>query len=481
MSGKKSVVKNYMYNLIYQILILILPLVTTPYLSRVLGSDGIGIYSYTYAIVTYFVLFGSLGISLYGQREIAYAQDEPRKRKKIFLELIIFRFITIALAAIVYYFWFIKGNTYQTYYTILLIELFAAGFDISWFFQGIEEFKKTVIRNVIVRVVSVSLVFIFVKTSSDLWKYILIYSLGDFCGNLLLWLYLPKYLRGQKVPKLNITRHLIPIVLLFIPQITNKLYNLLDTTMLGAMISNKSETGYYDQAQKVIRLLLTIVTSLGVVMVPRMANTFATGNRKQINKYIKNSFNFVFIISFPMAFGIASIANSFVPIFFGKGYDKAAILIMIFSPMLILMGIENVIGTQYLLPTKRQKEYTISVGIGVIANLILNFILINLWQSIGAGIATVVSQLIVDGIQIYYVRKNIKWRPVIQLFVKYLFASSIMFAFCSLVKWIFSTGLISIILQGIVGVTVYVSMLILLKDKFLGRIIDALKAKLKIA
>lgn len=481
MSGKKSVVKNYMYNLIYQILILILPLVTTPYLSRVLGSDGVGIYSYTYAIVTYFVLFGSLGISLYGQREIAYAQDEPRKRKRIFLELIIFRFITVAIAAVVYYFWFVRGNTYQTYYTILLIELFAAAFDISWFFQGIEEFKKTVIRNVLVRVVSVSLVFVFVKTSSDLWKYILIYSLGDFCGNLMLWFYLPKYLRGKKVSKLNITRHLIPIVLLFIPQITNKLYNLLDTTMLGAMISDKSETGYYEQAQKVIRLLLTIVTSLGVVMVPRMANTFATGNKKQINRYIKNSFNFVFIISFPMAFGILSVANSFVPIFFGKGYDKAADLIMIFSPMLILMGIENVIGTQYLLPTKRQKEYTISVGIGVIANLILNFVLISLWQSVGASIATVLSQLIVDGVQIYFVRKNIKWRPIIQLFVKYLFASTIMFAFCSLVKWIISVGLISLILQGVVGVVVYVSMLILLKDKFLNKIIDTVKSKLRLA
>ena len=161
MSGKKSVVKNYMYNLVYQILILILPLVTTPYLSRVLGSDGVGIYSYTYAIVTYFVLFGSLGIALYGQREIAYAQDQPRKRKKIFFELIIIRFITVFIAAIIYYFWFVRGNQYQTYYMILFIELFATAFDISWFFQGIEEFKKTVIRNVLVRIISVSLVFVF--------------------------------------------------------------------------------------------------------------------------------------------------------------------------------------------------------------------------------------------------------------------------------------------------------------------------------
>ena len=158
--SKKSVVRNYMYNLIYQILILILPLITTPYLSRVLGPDGVGIYGYTYSIVTYFVLFGSLGIALYGQREIAYVQDNPTKRKKIFLELVLFRFITLSVAILVYCLAFIRGKQYHNYYLILLIELIAAGFDISWFFQGIEEFKKTVLRNVLVRIISVSLVFI---------------------------------------------------------------------------------------------------------------------------------------------------------------------------------------------------------------------------------------------------------------------------------------------------------------------------------
>ena len=271
--------------------------------------------------------------------------------------------------------------------------------------------------------------------------------------------------------------HLLPIILLFIPQITNKLYNLLDTTMLGAIVSNKSETGYYEQAQKVIRVLLTIVTSLGVVMVPRVANTFKNGNKKEINGYIKNSFNFVFIISFPMMFGIACVSDAFVPIFFGQGYEKSALLIKIFCPMLILMGIENVIGTQYLLPTKRQKEYTISVAVGVVVNLILNFIFINLWQSIGAAISTILSQIVVDGIQIYYVRKDIKWKSVVQLFVKYLFASLIMFAICSLTNLIIDAGIISIILKCVVGVLIYFVMLLLLKDKFLYKIIDTVKEK----
>ena len=276
MSEKKSVVRNYMYNLIYQVLILILPLVTTPYLSRVLGPEGVGIYGYTYSIVTYFVLFGSLGIALYGQREIAYVQNNVSKRKKVFFELVIFRFITLIISVLVYCLVFVRGQKYHQYYLILLIELIASGFDISWFFQGIEEFKKTVFRNILVRIISVSLVFIIVKTRGDLWKYILIYSVADFLGNLILWLYLPKYIRGEKVGKLNLKVHFVPLLMLFIPQITAKLYNLLDTTMLGAIVSNKKETGYYEQSQKVIRLLITVVTSLGVVMVPRVASIYAS-------------------------------------------------------------------------------------------------------------------------------------------------------------------------------------------------------------
>ena len=291
---KKSITKNYLYNLTYQILILVLPLITTPYLARVLGARGTGIYSYTYTIVNYFVLFGSLGVSLYGQREIAYAQQKKQKRKKIFLELVIFRFITISVAIFIYYMFFIRVGEYSVYYKILLFELIAGAFDISWFFQGLEEFKKTVTRNILVRTISVALIFVFVKKQEDLVTYMYIYSLADLIGNLTLWLYLPRYFRGVKVKNINLISQIRPIILLFIPQITTKLYNMLDTTMLGVIISDKTEVGYYEQSQKVIRLMLTVVTSLGTVMIPRMANLFANGQRREINYYMKRSFSFTF-------------------------------------------------------------------------------------------------------------------------------------------------------------------------------------------
>ena len=498
--AKKSITRNYIYNMIYQVLILVLPLVTTPYLSRVLGAEGIGIYGYTYAVVTYFILFGSLGVAMYGQREIAYAQENIEARKKTFIEIVLFRFITIAIATVFYYFFFIKGAEYQIYYQILLLELIAAAFDISWFFQGMEEFKRTVTRNVLVRICSVSLVFILVKTKEDLAKFTLIYSLADLIGNLSLWLYVPKYVKGVKVKNINAFRHLPQIILLFIPQIANQIYKILDTTMIGALVADKTETGYYEQGQKVIRLLLTVVTSLGVVMVPRMASTFMSGDNEKIKDYLKMSFRFVFFLAFPIMFGITSIAESFVPVFFGEGYDKVVILISIISPILLLMGMANVLGTQYLLPTKRQKEYTISVVIGLIVNFILNYILIKQYASIGASIATVISELVVVVIQYQYIKKDIKFKTLLNLAWKYLVAGLTMFAVCFGVRLLLNANVINtalldfadniqmsrtyfinttaIISQMAVGALTYFVVLVLLKDDYIFKFIDKIKARL---
>ena len=496
--AKKSITKNYIYNMVYQVLILILPLITTPYLSRVLGAEGIGIYGYTYSIVTYFILFGSLVVAMYGQREIAYAQENVEARKKVFIEIVIFRFITISIAIAFYYFLFIRGTEYQIYYQILLLELIAAAFDISWFFQGMEEFKRTVTRNVLVRICSVSLVFILVKTKEDLAKFTLIYSLADLIGNLSLWLYVPKYIKGVKVKNINVFKHLPQITLLFIPQIANQIYKILDTTMIGALVSDKTETGYYEQGQKVIRLLLTIVTSLGVVMVPRMASTFASGDKEKIKSYMKMSFKFVFFLAFPIMFGIISISQAFVPVFFGSGYDKVVILINIISPILILMGMANVLGTQYLLPTKHQKEYTISVSIGVIFNFILNYILIRKFASIGASVATVLSELIVVIIQFQFVKKEINLKNLFGMAWKYLLSGMIMFAVCFGIRLLLATNIInsslinlsknllmntdyfinivSIIIQIIFGALTYFVMLIILKDDYVFKFIDKIKS-----
>lgn len=477
--SQKSIKKNYIYNLIYQTLTLVLPLVTTPYLSRILGSEPIGIYSYTYSIVSYFLLFGSLGVSLYGQREIAYVNEDVKKRKKIFWEIVSCRFVTMFIAILIYFIFLARMGEYAIYYRIWLIELIAMAFDISWFFQGMEDFKKTVIRNVIVRLASVTLIFVFVKSPEDLIKYITIYSIADLVGNLSLWRYLPRYFKGIKIGKIKPFYHLHAIILLFIPQIANQVYNLLDKTMIGKIITDKSEVGFYEQGQKVIRVLLTVVTSLGIVMIPRMASTFASGNKKQIIEYMKKSFKFVFFLAFPIVLGLVSVSKSFVPLFFGEGYDKVVTLLIVISPTIILTGMANVIGTQYLLPIKRQKEYTITITLGLVINFFLNYILITYYDSIGASIATVVSELIVVIAQLYVIRKDIKTKEVLKLSIPYIFASLIMFAITMIEGFVLETSTKTLIIQIISGGLVYVLMLWILKDEFLKMFLEKGKSIIK--
>lgn len=474
---KKSITKNYIYNLAYQILIIILPIITTPYLSRVLGAENIGIYSYTLSIVTYFILFGSLGISMYAQREIAYVQDDKHKRSKIFWEILILRIVTLSISMVIYYFTYVNGTQYQMYYKILLIEIIATCFDISWYFQGMEDFKKTVFRNTLVKIISIALIFLLVKGPEDLTKYFIIYVVSNLLGNMSLWMYVPKFLEKIKLKELQPLKHLKPTIGLFIPQIAIQVYTLLDKVMIGAIIEDKSEVGFYDQAQKIIKILLTVVTSLGTVMIPRMANTFANGDIKQIKEYMKRSFRFVYILSIPMIFGIIAVSDKFVPIFFGNGYEKVAIIMKVICPILLIIGLSNVIGSQYLLPTKRQKEFTISVTCGAIVNFIVNFIIIKRYGAIGASIATVIAEFVVTSLQIYFVRNDIKMRECISISKNYIIIGMVMFAVVMLAGVIIKNNLISIVLQAIIGASIYILGLYIIKDEFLLQLLQQIKNK----
>ena len=478
--AKKSVAKNYIYNLSYQILVIIIPLITTPYISRVLGAENIGIYSYTLSISAFFILFGSLGIALYGKREIAYHQKNKEEYSKIFWEILILRMILMSISLVIFYFSFVTKEQYQIYYRILMLEILANCVDISWFFQGLEEFKKTVIRNMIVKVISIVCIFVFVKDKNDLTKYFLIYVLSILLGNISLWFYLPKFLTKVKLKYLKIWRHIKPTLYLFIPQIAIEVYTLLDRTMIGAIISDKSEVGFYDQSQKIIKMLLTMITSLGTVMLPRIASNFASGKKKKIAKYLKKSFNMVFFLSFPMIFGIISVSSIFVPKFFGEGYGKVAILMNVISPIILFIGLSNVIGTQYLLPIKRQKEFTISVVCGAIINFIINISLIWKFGAIGASIGTVIAELTVAMVQIFFIRKDFKIINIIKSSKNYLFSSIIMFIVCLVIKSIVRKPYFSMALQCSLGCIIYLVILILLEDKFLFEILDRIKVKVKI-
>ena len=477
---KNSIAKNYIYNLTYQILVIILPVITTPYLARTLGPEGTGTYSYTISIVTYFILFGSLGIALYGQREIAFVQDDKAKRTDIFSNVFLLRCVTMILSMAIFYGVFCFRGDYRVYYRILLIEMLANIIDISWFYQGLEQFKKTATRNIIVKLLSVICIFVFIKNPGDVSKYLFIYVGTTLFGNLVLWLDLRKYIQKISFKNLSLFKHLKATIVLFIPQVAIQIYTVLDKTMIGSILNDMTEVGYYEQSQKIVKMLLTIITSLGAVMMPRIAKLYADGERAHIKEYMYRTFRFVFLMGCPLILGLISVSKNFVPLFFGEGYEPVVDLINVTSLIILFIGFSNVTGSQYLLSTKRQKEFTISVVCGAIVNATLNFILIPIYKAMGASIATVIAELTVTGVQLYFVRKDFKVFTILRSSVKYLIAALIMFAVSLTIEHFISSRMICVITQICISAIVYFVVLLILKDMLIKELINKfITSKLK--
>lgn len=475
----KKIAKNYIYNSFYQILILIAPLITTPYVSRVLGVTGIGVYNYTRSIATYFVLIGAVGTTLYGQREIAYSQNDAKEYSKVFWEITIFRFVTVSICTLIFFLSFGRSNEYGEIYRILGLEVFATAFDISWFFMGIENFRLTVIRNTIIKIIGVVLVFFFVKSTEDVFVYTLCLTLPIFIGNISLWCSLPKYLVKTNISLLDIVKRIKPILILFLPQIATEIYTVLDKTMLGQLASGVDQVGYYTQSEKIVKLALSVLTSLGTVMLPAMSFAFAQGKMKEIISSIQKAFNFVFLLGFALLFGLDAIASNFVPFFFGPGYEPVVGLIIVISPIFIFIGMSNVVGRQYLLPTQKQNIFTISVVLGSVINVIMNFLLIRKYNAIGASIATVVAEFGVTAIQCWFVRKELPLKKIFLQGVKYFVLGAIMGSIVYYVGKVLGTSIAVLGIQIILGIVIYLIELFIVKDQLFLEGIEGILVRLK--
>jgi len=473
--AKKSIVNN----LIYQMLTIVLPLVTTPYLSRVLGAGPIGIYGYTLSIITYFILFGSLGIAMYGQREIAYVQDKKEEQSKTFWEIVIFRVITMTVALIIFYLTFCLKGEYSLYYKILILELVANAIDISWYFQGVEDFGKTVVRNIIVKSLSLVCIFIFIKSPEDLWKYFLIYTLANLLGNLTMWMYIPKILPKIRLKELNLTKHIKPTLALFVPQIATQIYVVLDKTMVGNITGNMSEVGYYEQAQKIVKALMLVVTALGTVMSSRIANTYALKKDNEIKKYLEKSFNAVWFLGIPITLGLIAITPKMVPWFYGDGFNSVIPLLIATSPIILIIGLSNVTGSQYLIQVGNQRVFTISVTTGAVVNVIFNFILINMLGTIGAVISSNLAEISVLVVQLYYLREKIKIKNIFKNSWKYIISGIIMSIVVYAISIKMNTSCINTLIQICIGGILYFILLIIFKEQFINEIINKILNNIK--
>ena len=472
-----KVIKNYLYNVVYQILLLLVPLITVPYISRVLGPELVGINSYTNSWMTFFMLVGQMGIALYGNREVAYHRENPIERSKIFWGIELLQVITITCALIAYLgAVLLFSTTFKEYFLLQSFWIIAAGVDVSWYFMGVENFQRIVFRNMLVKLASVALIFLVVKGNNDLGKYIALLGLSNLVGNLTLWPYLKDEIKWVPISTWHPFRHFYPALLLFVPTITTQVYLVVNRLMLGRM-STQSQLGQFQYTDQIIKVILAVVTASGQVMLPHIANKFSKGDVKGIRDSLYNSFDFITAIAIPMMFGIMAIAKQFAPWFLGKQFNDAGILMMIEAPVILFIGWSNVTGTQYLMPINRTKEYTVSVTVGAVINVITNLFLIALWGARGATLATDISEFAVAAVQLVYIRQTISRRKLFGQMWKYLLSGGIMFIITYRLAMIMNMTIPNLAIEVIIGAVIYIIGIFILRAPVINQAIAFINSR----
>lgn len=462
---RRSIRANYFYNLTYQILVIITPLITTPYVSRVLGADGIGTYSYTESVASYFVIFATMGITTFGQREVSYYQDDRYKRSNSFWNTKILSWISCSIILSIYLLYLIITGKGLIYY-VFVFNILAVAFDVTWLFQGMEDFRKIVIRNIIFKVLNIAFIFLFIKK----YEHLILYTFGicffHAVSFISLWPYVFKYVDRINLSEIRPFKDYRVVLSLFIPTIAIQIYTVLDKTMIGVITQDPFQNGYYDQAIKMSRLVLTIITSLGTVMIPRIGFLFNKTDQEGVSTLMYKGYRFVWFLGIPLTLGLSLVSSHFVPWFYGPGYDDVVPLLGVLSLLIIAIGINNLTGIQYLIPTKRQNLFTLSVLLGALLNFTMNMALIPLYGALGAAIASVMAESAIALIQLYMIRKEISFLTVIKNGAHYYIAGFFMACILLIVKRSLAPSIVSTILLVLTGMIAYFAILLLMKDSF---------------
>ena len=463
-----SLKKNYLYRVFYEVLTLITPFITTPYVSRVLGADGVGNYSFSYSIITYFMLFGALGTVSYGAREIARARDDREKLSKLFWEIELMTIGTSGLCLLIWIFVIIFGNQYKYLYLALTPFLLGTMFDISWLFMGLEKVKNIVIRNSAVRIAGIVLLFLLIRKKEDIILYCVINSTTALLGNLSMWLYLPQMLEKVDIHALKFKHHLRETLVYFIPTIATFVYTVLDKTLIGVITGSSYQNGYYEQATKIIRITDSFVfMAVNSVMTARISYLFAEKKFDEIKRKILKSLDFILLLGVGAVFGLIGIIHTFVPIFFGGGYGPVESLVYLMTPLIIVIGISNCLGSQYYTPSGKRAQSAKYIVTGAIVNLLLNLCFIPVLNAHGAVIASLIAELTITVLYIRHCEGYLKTKDIGRMLWKRIIAGILMAFVVYITGQLNGNRIVVLCAQVLCGGTIYGIILMLLKDNML--------------
>lgn len=472
--SQPSIKKNFIFRALYELLIFITPLITTPYVARVLGSDGAGIQSYTGSIMAFFTMFAALGTPQYGLREIARRRDKPEEASKLFWEIELLTVFTSLICLAGWILMCVFWTEYRIYFVVLIPVLFSTMFDISWFFTAYEKIGYIVARNSFFKILNIVLLFTLVKSKSDLVLCIFLGSVTGLLGSLSMWLYLPKLLVKVNFRTLTFRHHFRETLVYFIPTIAVSVSAVLDKFLLGLIIHDFSLSGYYEHAKKLMSLIDSLVIfSLFTVVEARVSYLFAQERTDEIKHLIRRSMDFSFLLGLGCVFGIAGIAHVFVPVFWGAGWEPVETLLYLMCPITLIVSVSYCLGGLYYNPSGNRAQSAKYVIIDACINLVLNLLLIPRWNAYGAVVATIVAEGVTTVIYVQNCRGYLNWQTIWECFWKRFLAGA---AMCALVMAIghirIGSSILKLVIQILSGAVFYIAALYLAKDEMLKEMLE---------
>lgn len=452
----QSTKKNFIFQFLYQVVMLVIPLITAPYLTRRLGDTSLGVYSYTYSIAYYFVIFAMLGISRHGQRVIAARRDDNIALRKTFWSLYAVHacFSILAFAVYIVFALFFSGE-YSNIYILQAIYVASALFDITWLFYGLENFRSVVIKNLAVKISECVLIFCLIKSSDDLWLYTLIMSCSLCVGQAVMLPQAIAYVKPIKFGWTDVKEHFKPLFVLFISVLAATLYTVFDKTLLGLM-STTEDVAYYEYSNKIITMPKTFIAVIGTVLFPRACACFARGEDEKAKKYIDYSVNFTYFIGAGAIFGLLAVSNLLAVKYFGESFAVCGNVMMVMSPVILIVGLGDILRVQYMIPNHMDKQYVICLVLNAIINLILSAALIPALGIYGAVVGTLAAELFGLIFQMIICRRFISIKKILLTSIPYIICGGVMFGIIYIIKLFYNTSTLHLLFQVGIGAFVYI-------------------------
>ena len=479
----KSVKANYLFNLINSASQLLFPLITFPYASRIMMADGIGQVNFFQSIISYISLFTCLGIPMYAIREVAKVRDNPEKMTRITVEILLLHaFLTLLgyMAVAVICLTVTKVQTDIPLFLLLSATIFFTAIGCEWFYQGIEDFKYVAIRGLLVKLLSVVLLFLFVKTKEDILWYGAYTVLGVLGGNIFNFIRLRKYLHRDVIDfrALHPLRHLKPALHVFALNVVISIYLQLNNVLLGFM-KDAEAVGYFTAATKIMMITMSISSSLGAVIMPRTSNLIAEGRMDEFRILIQKSYDFVLALAMPLTVGLIFTSPSIILLLSGEGFAPAVLTSQIVASDILMVGLSGVMGIQVLYPLGKINIVILCTLIGAAVNVFFNVLLIPRYGHNGTAVAYMLAEVAVTVSMFLIGRKYIPIQFLKKQHLHYVGGGIVMGGVLYFISLLGLSIISTLITMICVGIMVYIIVLLWLKDSIGMVILSIVWRKMK--